>query len=105
MRETSLDYKNSKVQQLISDIKRILDKFLDQPYELYVFGSFARGDARFNSDLDIALKTGKEVDRKTIAKIRAEIDELKTLRKIDFIYLNTASEDLKEVIQKEGVAV
>lgn len=72
----NLNYEYAKVKELLRNVKEVLDRALAQSYELYVFGSFARGDACPNSDLDIALKTDKEVGGKVIAKIKHEIESL-----------------------------
>lgn len=98
----NLDYTYPKVKSLT---KEIINRYINIPYKLYIFGSFARGEALPYSDLDIALETEKEMYETQIRKIKYEIDNIKTLKKIDFIYLNKSSEDMKNLVKKEGVLI
>ncbi|NPA54441.1 MAG: nucleotidyltransferase domain-containing protein [Aquificae bacterium] len=101
----ALSYKNEKIQLLIKEIVNILKKHINQPFKVYLFGSFARGEASKFSDIDLAIETIKPLSRTQFRKIKEEINSLRTLRKIDLIYLNTASKKLKDVIKKEGVLI
>ncbi len=99
----NLDYKHPKIQFLIKEIIKILKNHIKSPFRLYIFGSFATGKASYYSDLDIALETKEPLSNRDIIKIKEDLENIRTLRKIDFIYLNKAPEKLKKVIKKEGV--
>ena len=99
----SLSYKDEKIARLLEEIIDIFRKNIKIPFRLYLFGSFATGKASYFSDLDIALETDKDLDEKDILKIKENLENLQTLRKIDFVYLNKASENIRNTIQKEGV--
>ncbi|RUM61157.1 MAG: nucleotidyltransferase domain-containing protein [Persephonella sp.] len=108
MREKVLvnfDYKYPKIQKLLKEIIKILEKDIKSPFKLYIFGSFATGKASYFSDLDLALETKKDLPISDLHKIKEEIENLRTLRKIDFVYLNKAPENLKKVVKKEGVLI
>lgn len=63
---------------------------------LYLFGSYAKGNNRKGSDIDIVVKG---VDN--IIKLKEEIDNIKTLEIIDvFDYKNCKSPFLREDIDK-----
>ena len=99
----NLSYKDEKISRLLEEIVNIFRKDIKIPFRLYLFGSFATRRASYFSDLDIALETEKEITEKEIRKIKEELENLRTLRKIDFIYLNKASESIKNTVRKEGV--
>jgi hypothetical protein len=53
----------------------------------------------------LAVETEKIISNRELRKIREKLENLRTLRKIDLVYLNTASDRLKEVVKKEGVLI
>jgi len=83
-----------------SKIKKVLDKYQEAQFKL--FGSRARGDFKFNSDIDLAIVNDLSEDLEN--KIRNEFSTLETLYKIDLVFVNKCSnEKLIENIKKEGV--
>jgi predicted nucleotidyltransferase len=100
-----LDYEYPKIQILIKQIIEILRENLRTPFRIYVFGSFATGKASYFSDLDVAIETEQKLSDVELINIRKSLDELRTLRKIDFIYLNNVPESLRKTVEKEGILV
>ncbi len=105
MKTNFLDWKNEKIQKLLKEIIEILEKHLGKDFTLYIFGSFATGKATFYSDLDLALETKANVSNIELAQIKEDLENIRTLRKIDLIYLNDSPQTLKEVVKKEGVLI
>lgn len=71
---------------------------------LYLFGSFARGDADLASDIDLAftVTSGRFAD--VAAAILDDLErDVPTVRSFDLVDLATAPKDLKEKIVREGV--
>ncbi len=101
----NLSYKNGIIDKTLDQVILILKKYLNQPFRLYLFGSFATKTATPYSDIDLALETKENLNRKILLKIKDEIENIRTLRKIDFIYFNEAPVSLKNVIKKEGVLI
>ena len=101
----TLSYKNEKISKLLDEIKNIFKENITIPFKLYIFGSFATGKATYFSDIDLALETNEDLDEKEIRKLREKLEDIRTLRKIDFIYLNKASKSIKDTIKKEGVLI
>ncbi len=99
----TLSYKDEKISKLLEEIVNVFRKNLRTPFKLYLFGSFARGKATYFSDIDIALETKEDLNEKEIRKLREKLEDIRTLRKIDFIYLNKASKSIKDTVKKEGV--
>ena len=101
----TLSYKDEKISKLLDEIKNIFKENIIIPFKLYIFGSFATGKATYFSDIDLALETNEDLDEKEIRKLREKLEDIRTLRKIDFIYLNKASKSIKDTIKKEGVLI
>jgi uncharacterized protein len=52
MRKVFID---SKYRLIIDEVKKTIDSILQQPYELILYGSVARGEATKSSDIDLLL--------------------------------------------------
>lgn len=81
---------------LIQKSKELID-----PEAIYLFGSFARGDEKEKSDIDIAFKFSPNEKNWTLLKIWAR-ENLKTLRSLDMVNMNKADEDILKSIKDEG---
>jgi predicted nucleotidyltransferase len=94
-----------EVRRLTELIADVLSLYLEHPFRLILFGSFARGDASPFSDLDLAVDAGSEIEGRLWSRILFEVEELPTLRKIDLVDLWKAPEALKKAIEKEGIVI
>ena len=83
-------------------VVQIIRKYLGMDAPIYLFGSWAKGNARPNSDIDIGIRIHKQ-DRQNFYRIRTEIDELRTLRKIDIIDLSLVSKKFSKHILKYAI--
>jgi len=99
----TLSYKDEKISKLLKEVVSIFKKNIKIPFKLYLFGSFATGKAIYFSDVDLALETKEDLDEREIRKLREKLENIRTLRKIDFVYLNKASKNIKDTVKKEGV--
>ena len=72
--------------KLIEKIKEVLESFEDIEFA-FVFGSYARGNAKHMSDIDIAAHFSSDIDLLELGKIIAKL-EVVAKRKIDFVTLN-----------------
>lgn len=72
-----------------------------KPRRIILFGSRARGDADERADYDIALDD-EHLTHVALAYIRADLEELPTLRNIDVVWLNRTAPILRERILSEG---
>ncbi len=70
-----------------------------------MFGSFARGEARRDSDIDLAVEwTGKrqgERDESLWCEFLADVDRLPTVRRIDVVDVSTAEESFIKSIRPQ----
>ncbi|MCG2725955.1 MAG: nucleotidyltransferase domain-containing protein [Elusimicrobia bacterium] len=64
-------------------------------YKIFLFGSNAKGDFTETSDIDIGILAEKQIPFSIMVEIRERIEQIKTLRKIDAVDLNSMSENFK----------
>lgn len=81
----------------IKFIKNIISKYLDN-FEVYLFGSRAKGTARKYSDVDIGVLSD-ELTSNLIHKIECEFENSSFPFKVDVINLKTVSNDFMKLIK------
>lgn len=81
----------------------VLKNMENEPVDIYLFGSWARGSMRHSSDVDIAVD-GKETDVSAkISALREELEESTIPYRVDVVDMERASEVLCEEIRREGI--
>ncbi|MCD4727710.1 MAG: nucleotidyltransferase domain-containing protein [Pirellulales bacterium] len=86
------------VQRVVEQGVRAVD-----PKRVVLYGSRARGDARENSDFDLAFVFSK-TQRGRWIRFLADLDDAGlTLQPVELLDWNEASEPLREQIRKEGI--
>lgn len=79
--------------EIISDAVRIIRRYLPaREFDILLFGSWAKGDARETSDIDIGVAGPNPVDDLTFLRIKNEIQGIPTLRRIDIVDLGKADD-------------
>ncbi len=82
----------------------IFNKYPDVE-KVVLFGSRARGDYKYNSDIDLCI-FGEKLNHLTLAKINMDISELNTPLNFDILAFNELNKkELINNILKEGVVV
>lgn len=69
--------------------------------QLILFGSFATGNARPTSDLDLAFDS-QATTREGVRQLYDRIDDLHTIRSVDLVDLQKVDSELAEEIKKNG---
>jgi predicted nucleotidyltransferase len=72
-------------------------------YQVFLFGSRARGDARERSDWDIGILGAEEVPGHVLEAIHADLEELPTLHRFDVVDLHSTSDSFRTHALKEIV--
>ena len=92
------------VDEILAEVADIIARFLPDA-RILLFGSRARGYAEQTSDFDIAIDAGSKLPLDVIARIKDEIEELRTLKSIDIVDLNRVNPAFKTIILKTGVKI
>ncbi len=72
--------------------------------KIYLFGSFARGEERASSDIDVAIDVGKRLGIHEYMFLVNLLDALPLTRKIDLVDINRVVDDaMKTNIKKDGI--
>ncbi len=85
-----------------SQIVELLQNELDGVQSIYVFGSQASGDARDDSDIDLAVYTGKMIPNELVWNCKFKIAEL-TNKEVDLVDLSSVSTVLQFQVISSGV--
>lgn len=84
--------------QLIETVARHLG---NRHYRLWLFGSRAQGRATARSDYDLGIMAEQPLDLVTLARIRADLEELPILQQVDLVDLTTApAEFVQQALQR-----
>ena len=93
-----MEHSSSKpVRDILDMVTKIVRRHLpDHSYRILLFGSWARSDAMPTSDIDIGILGKQPVNDLTMARIREELDELPTLRKVEIVDLQAVDDRFRE---------
>ncbi|BDR81112.1 DNA polymerase subunit beta [Clostridium tetani] len=90
--------------KLKTQLEKIFAKY-PQVEKVVLFGSRARGDNKYNSDIDLCI-FGEELSHLTLAKITFYIRDLDTCLMFDILAFNELTKkDLIKNILNEGVVI
>lgn len=90
----------TSIRRVVESVVRAVD-----PTRVILYGSRARGDARDNSDYDLAVVFPQDRRNRWIRFLADYDDAALTLLPVDLLDLSEASEPLREQISKEGVTL
>ena len=83
-------------------INKIKNVGIKNNIEIYIFGSRARGDYKYNSDIDIVIKEYIKQDKEY--RILDDIDKIDTEYKIDVVFIqNVKNKQFLNSIEKESI--
>ena len=83
---------------IIDEVVAIIRRYLPEKYKIYIFGSWAKGNALETSDLDIGILGDIAVDSGIMDRIVKETEIIPTLRSIDVVDLQTKTDDFRKSI-------
>ena len=104
--ETEADLEAPRMRELIEKVRGIIANSLGEgiPFELYLFGSRARGSSSKGADIDIAIACPK-LSEEVFRKIKRRIDAIRTLYSIDLIHLDRVDPEFREIVISDGKKV
>lgn len=69
--------------------------------EVILFGSRAKGNYNYNSDIDIAILC----DKKYKGTVANDLDEIVGIYSLDIIFLDSMNKEIKSQIEKYGIEI
>jgi predicted nucleotidyltransferase len=91
-------------EDILVEVRNIVRRHLPDT-KLVLFGSWAKGNALPESDLDIGILDTGKIPFPLYTQMRAEIDAIPTLRKIDLVDLNNVDENFRQSALKHSKAL
>lgn len=85
-------------EEIMRQIKCIIDIYAGVNYQVLLFGSWAKGNALEVSDIDIGILGKEKLPWSLMVKILEEVEKIPTLRKIDIVDLNTKDNNFKKSV-------
>lgn len=86
------------------EVKATVLKLLEPyPVRVYLIGSFARGDFRTSSDVDIVVIDSEILPPGKLAEVRECLDESNIPFRIDVVDWREVGEDFHRNVTKEGI--
>ena len=91
-----------KREEVLQQVKAVVEKITKQAnVRVYLFGSWARGEERVTSDIDLAIE-GKEASELAM-QVREALEESDIPYRVDVVNLMEASPELLANVRKEGI--
>ena len=91
-----------KREEVLQQVKAVVETVTKQAnVRVYLFGSWARGEERVTSDIDLALE-GEDVSEIAM-QVREALEESNIPYRVDVVNLVEASPELLANVRKEGI--
>ena len=91
-----------RVKTIVNDISAKFNRRFQGKANLIWFGSWIKGNAYLQSDIDLAIEPVDELTQQELTAFRDWLDDFPTLYRIDLVDMKTASELLKQEITRYG---
>ena len=91
-----------EVRDVVQRVKSIVERITGDPgFEVRLFGSWASGNPRPHSDIDIAIDGPRRIDPAAMAEIRDACERIPTLFTIDLVDLAAVSEAFRRSVREQ----
>ena len=88
----------------LEEVRRIvLDALSEKNVQVYLFGSWARGEATRLSDIDVAIDPHTTLPRGTLARLRERLEESHVPYHVDVVDLTRTAPEFRHRVLAEGV--
>ena len=81
----------------------VLQELQGENASVFLFGSWARGEQRRSSDVDVAIEYHGRSNRQKIARLREALGESTIPYRVDVVDMQEASAALAKEIRKDGI--
>ena len=85
-------------------VRNILAETLTPNCRVWVFGSRAKNQARFNSDLDLAIESDKSLSALMLHKVKEAFNDAPLPYKVDILDIDAVSKDFQTIIRQQAKA-
>jgi predicted nucleotidyltransferase len=90
--------------QDLDEVRRIVLKYLErQPVQVYLFGSWARGEACRVSDIDVGILPSAPLPSGLLGEIEEALENSRSLYPVDLVDLSTVSDSFRARVVAEGI--
>lgn len=89
--------------RLLRELQKLARKYHEDGISLFIFGSFARGDQRPTSDLDLGVEWHREYREEAFLRLYWEVQDLPTIRKIDLVDFEQTEADFRQIATADKV--
>jgi predicted nucleotidyltransferase len=83
--------------RLLQNLQKLAEKYKADGLDIFIFGSFARGDQRPTSDLDVGVEWRKERNPQTFLRLYWEMQALPTIRKIELVDFSQTDPNFRRI--------
>ena len=88
----------------LEEVRRIvLDALSEKNAQVYLFGSWARGEATRLSDIDVAIDPHIPLPRGTLARLRERLEESYVPYHVDVVDLTRTAPEFRHRVLAEGM--
>jgi predicted nucleotidyltransferase len=81
----------------------VLNELRGRPAKVYLFGSWARNEARRYSDIDIGILPTEPLPPELLLELADKLDQSEVLYPVDLVDLSTAPASLRDRVLAEGI--
>lgn len=96
---------SATAQRALAEVRRIvLEVIGSENAAIYLFGSWARGDATRTSDIDIAIEPLADLPRGAFARLRECLEESHVPYRVDVVDLRRTDPEFRRRVLTEGIS-
>jgi len=82
-------------------LKRIVYSHVSDDYQVFLFGSRARGDNRPFSDIDLGIRGTSPLPSKTLALLKNDLEESNLPYRVDLVDFNNTSAHFNKIAMQK----
>lgn len=93
---------SQRVNTIVKDISTEFNRRFQGKANLIWFGSWIKGNAYLQSDIDLAVEYNEELNSQDLTAFRNWLEDFPTLYRIDLVDMKSASDLLTQEIKRYG---
>ncbi len=102
---SSARIRNPIAARALAEVRRIVNEMLkEKGVSVYLFGSWARGEATHCSDIDLAIESSSPLSPGVLAHLRERLEESHVPYRVDVVDLQKADPAFRQRVLEEGIS-